>query len=224
MGIISGYVCLICFCLLAAKGITRKLHLRRVDSVLMKLHKPVSAILLLVFVLHVCTVFPVLRTRSLYVTAWGIVAALCMLLLIFLCHRIKEREKRLWWHRVLTFIMAVGILGHIVAYMQDFRAYQQKIQDIDVTDVDLSEIDDGSYEGECDAGYIYAKVKVTVSDGRITTVDLLEHRNERGAAAESIIDAVTEQQKINVDTVSGATNSSKVIKKAIEDALWNAAN
>lgn len=58
-----------------------------------------------------------------------------------------------------------------------------------------------------------------VQDGRIQSVTLLEHRHERGKAAEVILNDVVEQQKIDVDAVSGATNSSKVMKKAIENAI-----
>lgn len=37
--------------------------------------------------------------------------------------------------------------------------------------------------------------------------------------AETIIDKIIDEQKIDVDAVSGATNSSTVIKKAVENAL-----
>ena len=47
----------------------------------------------------------------------------------------------------------------------------------------------------------------------------MEHRNERGKAAEVIVGNVVATQEINVDAVSGATNSSNVIKKAIENAI-----
>lgn len=38
-------------------------------------------------------------------------------------------------------------------------------------------------------------------------------------AAEAVLEEILRQQRIDVDTVSGATNSSKVLKKAVEDAL-----
>ena len=84
---------------------------------------------------------------------------------------------------------------------------------------DLSALPDGTYEGECDVGFIYARAAVTVRDGRIASVDLLAHENGRGAAAERVPESVVEEQRIGVDAVTGATNSSSVIKKAIEHAL-----
>jgi uncharacterized protein with FMN-binding domain len=87
------------------------------------------------------------------------------------------------------------------------------------SDIDISSITDGIYEGECNVDYIYAKVSVSVKEGVITDLKLLEHKNERGAAAERIVEDILDKQTINVDAVSGATNSSKVIKKAVENAL-----
>lgn len=219
MGITLGFLCLICFLLLAAKIITRRCHLERMDRILMKLHKPVSGLFFVLCFLHIIFVSPVLRNRSAAVLITGIVSVVLMLLLICLCHMIKDKGKRMWWHRALTLLMVIGIANHIVTYVIDFKAYQQKVAGIAFEDIDLTEIEDGVYIGEYDAGYIYAKVEVEIKDGEIIAVNLLEHRNERGESAESILDDVVANQKIDVDTVSGATNSSNVIKKAIEEAI-----
>ncbi len=66
---------------------------------------------------------------------------------------------------------------------------------------------------------IFAKVEVTVQDGAVINFDILEHKNGRGKPAEIVVDRMVEEQKIDVDAVSGATNSSIVIKKAVENAL-----
>lgn len=220
MGIVSGILCLICFCLLAAKAVTaRLLHLKRADRAFMKLHKPVSAFLFVLCFLHILFVFSVLKSRSMFVVASGAAGVLLMFLLICLCHLIKDRKKKMWWHRALTILTAVCLMGHVAAYIADFREYQRKIAEITFADIDLENVEDGLYEGECDAGYIYARVEVEIRGGRIVSLQLLEHRNERGTGAENVIDAVLEEQKIDVDAVSGATNSSRVIKKAIENAV-----
>ena len=78
---------------------------------------------------------------------------------------------------------------------------------------------DGTYIGEYDVQYIYAKVKVTVKDEKIKEITLLEHRNERGKSAESILDAIVKKQQVEVDAVTQATNSSRVIMKAVDNAL-----
>ena len=68
-------------------------------------------------------------------------------------------------------------------------------------------------------GYIYARVQVTVKSEKIEDISLLEHRTEKGRPAEVIVDKMVAEQTTKVDAVSGATNSSKVIMKAVENAL-----
>ena len=43
--------------------------------------------------------------------------------------------------------------------------------------------------------FIYAKVEVTVEDGEIVSINILEHRHERGKAAEKVIEKIIEEQK-----------------------------
>ena len=62
-------------------------------------------------------------------------------------------------------------------------------------------------------------MEVTVQNGEITNINILEHRHERGKTAEVITDRIVDEQKIDVDAISSATNSSAVIKKAVENAL-----
>ncbi len=118
---------------------------------------------------------------------------------------------------VLTFL--VLFIG--MTYLNSVMEYQSKVRDMTITEIDLSQVPDGVYEGECDVNFIAASVRVVVKDGAITEINLLEYHNERGAAAEVITRRVVEEQRLDVDTVSGATNSSRVIKKAIEEAIKN---
>lgn len=116
----------------------------------------------------------------------------------------------------IVLVLSAAILA---TYLISVQNYQSKVEDMEITDVDLSQKPDGTYIGECDVDYIYAKVSVTVKDGAITDIQLLEHKNGKGEPAEAIINDIIKNQSLSVDAVSGATNSSKVIKKAIENAL-----
>lgn len=105
------------------------------------------------------------------------------------------------------------------SYLNRVSSYKNEVNTLAVGDVDFSQVADGVYIGDCDVEFIYAKVQVTVENGKATDIQILEHRNERGAPAETIIDAVLQEQSLSVDTVSGATNSSRVILKAVENAV-----
>lgn len=56
---------------------------------------------------------------------------------------------------------------------------------------------------------------------KITNIEILQHKNERGESAEKIVDEIIKEQRSDVGVVTGATNSSNVIKKAVEEALQN---
>ncbi len=93
-------------------------------------------------------------------------------------------------------------------------------EDVQIEDVDLSQVADGVYK----ESYFYnegmgATVVVTVIDHKIDTIVIQEHKTGLGKKAEAIVDRVVEAQSLEVDAVSGATGSSKIILKAIENAL-----
>jgi hypothetical protein len=58
-----------------------------------------------------------------------------------------------------------------------------------------------------------------VKTGAITAITVLDHSHGPGHGSDAIIDRVIAAQSLDVDVVSGATLSSKVILKAIETAL-----
>ena len=111
------------------------------------------------------------------------------------------------------------LLIFLAVYLENVAAYKQAVRETTVGEINISDVSDGIYIGEYDVNFIYAKVEVTVQDGKITNIELLEHKNERGKPVEAILDKMIDAQEINVDAISGATNSSTVIKKAAENAL-----
>ena len=119
---------------------------------------------------------------------------------------------------VIMFLLLAGFVSGIL-YLKSVADYKQAVKETTFEDINISDIPDGVYVGEYDVDFIYAKVEVTVQNGEITNINILEHRHERGKTAEVITDSIIDEQKIDVDAISGATNSSTVIKKAVENAL-----
>lgn len=119
----------------------------------------------------------------------------------------------------LILLLFLGGLIWGILYLKDVADYKQTVKETAFEEINISHVSDGVYIGEYDVNFIYAKVEVTVKNGKITNINILEHRQERGKAAESITDKIVDEQKIDVDAIAGATNSSTVIKKAVENAL-----
>ncbi len=113
------------------------------------------------------------------------------------------------------------LLAALAVYFKSVVDYKHAVSAISIQEIPISDIADGIYVGECDVNFIYAKVEVTVHNGAIEDISILEHKNDRGQSAETVVDEIVAEQRIDVDAVSGATNSSTVLKKAVENALKN---
>ena len=67
---------------------------------------------------------------------------------------------------------------------------------------------------------------MTIRDGQIETIEVLSHAGEDAAyyeQAEKVIERMQKAQSAEVDTVSGATFSSRGLIDAVSDALGKAA-
>lgn len=84
---------------------------------------------------------------------------------------------------------------------------------------------DGVYEGIGKGYHGDIKVKVTIENGKIKTVEVLEQSETETiykAAEKPVLDAIVENNSYAVDAVTGSTKSSKGIMSAVEDALKEA--
>lgn len=122
---------------------------------------------------------------------------------------------------VVLLLLTVAAIS-LAVYLKQVMDYKRAVNAISIEELDLSKIPDGTYYGEYDVGFIYAKTEVVVNDGKIAKITILEHKHDRGASAEVIVENIVAQQKLDVDAVSGATNSSAVLKRAVMDALLGA--
>jgi uncharacterized protein with FMN-binding domain len=96
----------------------------------------------------------------------------------------------------------------------------EKNSDMLITkDIPIFSVKDGYYEGSMQHGPDTAKVRVTINNGKIIAINILEHRHGPWHGADTIADRVIAAQSLNVDSVSGATLASKVMLGAIENAL-----
>ncbi|MFP4456906.1 MAG: FMN-binding protein [Clostridia bacterium] len=89
----------------------------------------------------------------------------------------------------------------------------------DIKKINLTEIEDNTYTGFYDAGLVKVEVEVEVVNNEITGIDLMKHTNGKGEPGEAVIENILENQSLQVDTIAGATISSKAIIKAVENAL-----
>jgi uncharacterized protein with FMN-binding domain len=134
------------------------------------------------------------------------------------------RRKQPVFLIILAVIIVIAYFGvtAVKSYMKTIEASLEQLANTPISDVDLSQIADGVYTGSCHVFPVTAEVKVTVEDHRISSIELTKHINGRGSKAEVIPGRVVDAQTLAVDAVSGATYSSMVILRAIENSLSNA--
>ncbi len=91
--------------------------------------------------------------------------------------------------------------------------------------VDPSAYKDGTYYGTGTGFGGTLKVKVEISGGKITSIQIMENQDgsEYISKASALINTIIQNQSTNVDTVSGATYSSVGIIQAVRNALSQAA-
>ena len=91
--------------------------------------------------------------------------------------------------------------------------------EIEFESIDYTLLNDGTFIGEYSTPLVLAEVKVLINDEQIQDIQLIKHDCGKGRPAEKVIDIIINENNHQVDTVSGATTSSKVIMKAVENAL-----
>ena len=117
---------------------------------------------------------------------------------------------------LIWFMLGIGLVGCVDT--------EKILADTKVENVDLKKVTDGTYNGQHSAGETRAIVAVDVKSHEMTDIEILKHECWKGKKAEVIVEDVIEKQSLGVDIVSGATVSSKVILKAIENALRKGVN
>jgi len=123
-------------------------------------------------------------------------------------------------------VVAVGLFFGGRTLIDTMR-YRRIISEIEIRTPDLTQVQDGTFNGAFDAILVAADVDVIVENHRIVEVIINEHYHgnwDRAPYAEAVILDVVESQSLEVDTVSGATNSSLVILNAVQIALESEIN
>lgn len=93
-------------------------------------------------------------------------------------------------------------------------------ENLAINPVDLTAIEDGTYAGVYQAGRWSNEVAVSVTDHQIANIAVVKTVTiDDPELTSTIINNVIKNQSTTVDTVSGATVTSKAYLKSIENAL-----
>ena len=132
--------------------------------------------------------------------------------------KMEKRKKK----NVLIVIAAIVIVliaiaaGLLVWVTRGLSTYKN----VTINNVDLSKVPDGTYTGSFKGGRWSNTVEVTVKDHKITDIEITKDVLFKSTRVPGVLfPRILKAQSLKVDTVSGATVTSKAYLKAIEDAL-----
>lgn len=129
----------------------------------------------------------------------------------------KQNSKKI---RIIVCAVLLIVFSSAVC----ISSYLDDIRQINILTPELSSLADGDYKGEYTILPVDVEVKVSIENNQISNVEILKHFNGLGKQAEAVIPLVLNQQSLDIDSVSGATVSSKCILKAIENAMIKGLN
>jgi uncharacterized protein with FMN-binding domain len=129
------------------------------------------------------------------------------------------------WVIALSVVTVLGIAGGIG--WSRLSKEHREARSLPLNAVDFSNLNDGTYHGAY-AGGMYKwranECQVTVSSGRVTGIHLVGSGDPgaKNTQHEALYDRVIQAQSLQVDTISGATLTSKAYLQAVENALIQA--
>ena len=138
----------------------------------------------------------------------------------------KGKVRMLITVLVVLVILVAVVFGGALFFTEGER---REGRNLPIANVDFKKLNDGIYFGEYEGGmykWRANKVQVTVSQGRVidikTAGDKKAGCNEKPELTGELFARVIKAQSLQVDTISGATITSKAYLKSVENALLKA--
>ena len=126
------------------------------------------------------------------------------------------------WVIALTVVAVLGVAGGIGwSYLSKEH---REARSLPLNAVDFSKLNDGTYHGAYVGGMYKWRAnecQVTVSSGKVTDIQLAVSQDPGGKNTQhkELYDRVIQAQSLQVDTISGATLTSKAYLQCVENAL-----
>lgn len=123
-------------------------------------------------------------------------------------------KKILLWIGIVLLLLVILVLAFALPGKKDALSLQ-------IENVDLLQIEDGTYTGTYDCLRFTNSVAVTVMNHQITGISILKTQNGREEIDQQLIDEILAAQTPALDAISGATADKNAFLKAVETALQN---
>jgi uncharacterized protein with FMN-binding domain len=140
----------------------------------------------------------------------------------------NEKKKRKVSGCVIVLLVAVLVLavGAGIGWSLLSKEHREAAS-LPLNAVNFDKLNDGTYQGEYAGGMYKWRANaciVTVTEGKVSDIELAgtEDPGAENTDVEMLYDRVIAAQSLQVDTISGATLTSKAYLQAVENALLQA--
>ena len=121
---------------------------------------------------------------------------------------------------IRTILIVICVVLTFVMYMQRrTRNYYKQAAKLPFYNIQVQDVQDGTYRGKIYTTFLHVQLDVTVKDGALTTIDIIENEGSCGKKVAPIIDEMIEQNSSVVPAIKGEELASIVFVACVDDAL-----
>jgi uncharacterized protein with FMN-binding domain len=132
----------------------------------------------------------------------------------------RRKGKRKLLIAGIVVLVVVGGLGGALLFTEGER---REAKNVPIKAINFKSLHDGTYVGKYEGGkykWRANKIQVTISSKKVTDIKVLEQTEKKSSEfTNELFGRVIQAQSLQVDTISGATLTSKAFLKGIENAL-----
>ena len=135
--------------------------------------------------------------------------------------QVKTKFKRNTKSDISSFLMLLALISlmgggwHISRKKTRFK----EASSLPFYKIELSQLEDGEYEGQTYTSFLHLKLKVRVENHQLKNIEVLENDGLDGETAKPIINEMIKQNKIVVPAIKGAELGSLVYISCVSSAL-----
>ena len=128
---------------------------------------------------------------------------------------------------IIALIVVAGLVAAGGVGWSRLMKEHKEARSLPLNAVDFSRLNDGTYHGAYEGGmykWRASECDVTVTNGKVAGIQLVGSKDpgSKNTKHEVLYDRVVQAQALQVDTISGATLTSKAWLQAVENALLQA--
>ena len=119
-----------------------------------------------------------------------------------------------------TILIVICVILTFVMYMQRrTRNYYKLAAQLPFYNIQVKDVQDGTYRGKVYTKFMHVQLDVSVADGKLTKIDIIENEGAYGKKVAPILDEMIAQNSSVVSAIKGEELASIVFVACVDDAL-----